>query len=150
MQDVQQRFQRLEHGEAELTSHMKEKKNTSVLLHVTTTSTFITSFFNPESAAVPTISSATKQTLIVVNKNEMLDAGVSWALKVANSHYSYKSCVDTSLVFPTMFPDSQIAWRFACGEIICAYLSTFGLAPYFIQVPHSQRVVQATDNCNAV
>lgn len=30
-----------------------------------------------------------------------------------------------------MFPDSQIATRFSCGESKCAYLCTFGLAPYF-------------------
>lgn len=53
------------------------------------------------------------------------------ALKVANSHYSYKSCEDTGQLFQTMFPDSKIAASFACGERKCSYLCTFGLAPYF-------------------
>ena len=32
-----------------------------------------------------------------------------WALKVANSHYSFESSEDASLLFRRMFPDSQIA-----------------------------------------
>ena len=30
-----------------------------------------------------------------------------------------------------MFPDSTEASRFSCGEMKCAYLSTFGISPYF-------------------
>ena len=30
-----------------------------------------------------------------------------------------------------MFPDSQIAQKFACGQTKCSYLIRFGLAPYF-------------------
>ena len=30
-----------------------------------------------------------------------------------------------------MFPDSTVASRFSCGEKKCAYLSTFGISPYF-------------------
>lgn len=54
-----------------------------------------------------------------------------WALKVANSHYSFKSSEDASLLFQRMFPDSQIAKQFACGESKCSYLCSFGLAPHF-------------------
>ena len=31
-----------------------------------------------------------------------------------------------------MFPDSQIAKRFACGSTKCSYLIKYGLAPYFM------------------
>ena len=55
--------------------------------------------------------SATKQASITdsVTKNEVLTAEVMWALKVANSHYSFESFEDASLLFRRMFPDSQIA-----------------------------------------
>jgi len=33
-----------------------------------------------------------------------------------------------------MFPDSNIAQKFSCGETKCAYLARFGLAPHFQQL----------------
>ena len=33
-----------------------------------------------------------------------------------------------------MFPDSPIAKKFTCASTKCAYLATFGLAPYFQQL----------------
>ena len=33
-----------------------------------------------------------------------------------------------------MFPDSDIAKHFACGERKAAYLSTFGIAPHFLSL----------------
>ena len=33
-----------------------------------------------------------------------------------------------------MFPDSEIAKQFSCGEKKCAYLCNFGIAPYFKQL----------------
>ena len=32
-----------------------------------------------------------------------------------------------------MFPDSQIAQIFACGQTKCSYLIRFGLAPHFVK-----------------
>ena len=46
-------------------------------------------------------------------------------------HYSFNSCNDISATFRAMFPDSGIAKTFTCGATKCAYLSCFGLAPYF-------------------
>ena len=34
-------------------------------------------------------------------------------------------------LFSAMFPDSQIAKQFACGERKAAYISVFGLAEHF-------------------
>ena len=68
---------------------------------------------------------------LVPTKNDSLTAEVMWALKVCNSHYSNKSCEDTNLLFRRMFPDSQIAANFKCGEIKSAYLVKYGVAPYF-------------------
>ena len=46
-------------------------------------------------------------------------------------HYSFNSCNDISATFRAMFPDSGTAKTFTCGATKCAYLSCFGLAPYF-------------------
>ena len=37
-----------------------------------------------------------------------------------------------------MFPDSQIASKFTCGERKTAYLCVFGIAPYFIDLMKSE------------
>lgn len=68
-----------------------------------------------------------------VTTTETLQAEVLWALKVLSSHYSFKSCEDVGYIFRHMFPDSQIADKFSCGEKKCAYISCFGIAPYFHQ-----------------
>lgn len=123
-------------GEAALTSHAKGGKHQSAAAREAT-ATPITGFLTTARAtATPSstsLSSATKQAFITdaVTKNEVLTAEVMWALKVANSHYSFKSSEDASLLFRRMFPDSQIATQFACGERKCAYLCSFGLAPHF-------------------
>ena len=64
--------------------------------------------------------------------NEKLKAEVLWALKVADSHYSFHSSCGTSDLFKEMFPDSEIAAKFSCSETRCRYLTTHGLAPYFL------------------
>ncbi|GBN08520.1 hypothetical protein AVEN_113923-1 [Araneus ventricosus] len=66
-----------------------------------------------------------------VLKNEVVDAEILWALKCIKSCYSYKSCTDVTQLFSRMFPDSEIARKFSCGEKKCAYICHFGLGPYF-------------------
>jgi len=63
--------------------------------------------------------------------NDTLSAETFWALKCMDAHYSYRSCEKNNLLFQTMFPDSNIAKSFTCGESKCAYLCCFGLAPHF-------------------
>lgn len=62
---------------------------------------------------------------------DVLDAEILWTLKCVHSHYSYKSCEDSSQLFARMFPDSSVARQFSCGEKKVAYLCHFGLAPHF-------------------
>ena len=62
---------------------------------------------------------------------DVIRAEVLWTLKVVMCHYSFNSCNDISATFRAMFPDSGIAKTFTCGATKCAYLSCFGLAPYF-------------------
>ena len=45
--------------------------------------------------------------------------------------HSFNSCNDISATFRAMFPDSGIAKTFTCGATKCAYLTCFGLAPYY-------------------
>lgn len=131
-------------GESALISHMKGKKHESaVAAHKTAIP--ISEFINVQrvtgASDAPTSSSTlattpssaatkTRTMLDYASKNEVLKAEVLWVLKIMNSHYSFKSSEDTSRLFTAMFPDSQIAAKFACGERKCAYIATFGLAPY--------------------
>lgn len=66
-----------------------------------------------------------------INSNPTLKAEICWAIKVATSHYSYKSCENAGAIFQAMFPDSDIAKQFTCGENTVEYLTVFGIAPYF-------------------
>ena len=66
----------------------------------------------------------------LLGSNATLKAEICWTLKVITSHYSLKSCEDISSVFKFMFPDSETAKHFACGERKAAYLATFGIAPH--------------------
>lgn len=69
-----------------------------------------------------------------VSSREVLGAEILWTLKTVTSHYSYSSCGDIKEVLQSMFKDSKIAEKFTCGETKCAYLTKFGLAPYFKQL----------------
>ncbi len=66
-----------------------------------------------------------------VSRNDCLTSEVLWTLKVVNSHNSFNSCTDVSSLFAQMFPDSEIAKHFSCGERKCAYMCNYGIAPYF-------------------
>lgn len=93
------------------------------------------------------VSTASKQTTLhVLAKNEVLRAEILWALKIMNSHYSFKSSEDTSCLFATMFLDSKIAAKFNCGESKCAYVCTFGIAPHFKRLLLSEVSQQMATN----
>ena len=66
-----------------------------------------------------------------VTKDNVLKAETLWTLKLITSHYSFNSSKDTSQLFSAMFPDSQIAWQFACREQKAGYCCLFGLAEHF-------------------
>ena len=66
-----------------------------------------------------------------VTKNDVLKAEVLWVLKVVTSHFSYKSCEGMNELFLKMFPDSNVAKQFACGESKCARIACYGIAPHF-------------------
>lgn len=63
-----------------------------------------------------------------VTGNSVLTAEIYWALHVIDNHYSFKSCEKVSNLFCKMFPNSEIALKFICGD---KFLTTFCIAPYF-------------------
>ena len=63
-----------------------------------------------------------------ISRDDVLNAEVLWAIKTVMSHYSSSN---TGEQFKMMFPDSQIAQKFSCGNTKCSYLITHGLASYF-------------------
>lgn len=67
-----------------------------------------------------------KQTSISIS-----DAEIRWCLKLIDSHFSMRSCVDLSDLMEMMFHDSDIAKGFSLGKDKASYMITFGLAPYF-------------------
>ena len=70
----------------------------------------------------------------LVTRKDCLSAEILWTLKVVTSHYSFSSCSDVQQLFERMFPDSNVAEQFTCGETKCAYLCNFGIAPHFKQL----------------
>lgn len=45
----------------------------------------------------------------------VLEAEIHWMLKMAQSHFSFNSCLDLGMLFAQKFPDSNIAKKFACS-----------------------------------
>ena len=81
------------------------------------------------STSRPTSSTTTSAISNFSLGNSVLSAEILWTLKTVTDHSSYKSNDSTSHIFKTMFPDSQIASKFTCGERKTAYLCVFGIAP---------------------
>lgn len=66
----------------------------------------------------PTAGQSSSKTLSsYVIKSDCFRSEFLWTFKVINSHYSFNSCSDIQPMFAQMFPDSDIAKQFSCGEI---------------------------------
>ena len=61
-------------------------------------------------------------------------AEIKWALKIVNSHFSFRSCSDINELFRSMFSDSRIAKSFKLSKTKFAYLINFGVGSYFKEV----------------
>ena len=127
-------------GVAAVKSHMKCQKHASISGSAGSSTQAIRSFFvNPQGVSsrssdtsgstLPSTSHTSLDTAVVTG--DIIRAEVLWTLKVVMCHYSFTSCNDISATFRAMFPDSGIAMTFTCGATKCAYLTCFGLAPYF-------------------
>ena len=62
----------------------------------------------------------------IVKKAEILQS-----IKSVMAHFSFSASDDIGDLFKKMFPDSEIASKFACGETKTNYLLCFGVAPFF-------------------
>ena len=124
-------------GVAAVKSHMKSKTHASISGSAGSSTQAIRSFIaNPQAVSsqssdtsgstLPSTSHTSLDTAVVTG--DVIRAEVLWTPKVVMCHYSFNSCNDISA---TMFPDSGIAKTFTCGATKCAYLTCFGLAPYF-------------------
>ena len=69
-----------------------------------------------------------------LSKDDVLKAEILWTLQSMTAHNSYKSNENVGNVLQAMFPDSEIAAKFSCGEKKTAYMSVFGLAEHFMEL----------------
>ena len=67
----------------------------------------------------------------VAKATAALDAEIHWCMKVVESHSSYRLCLNLKLLFQKMFPDSDIASKFAMSKTKCGYFITHGIAPFY-------------------
>ena len=59
-------------------------------------------------------------------------------LNLACAKHSMNSLSNSEALFTAMFPDSEIATRFQCGQTKAGYVAHFSLAPYFNDIFCSQ------------
>ena len=57
-------------------------------------------------------------------------AEIRWILKVVDSNFSLRSCLDLNDLFRVMFLYSTIAKNFQLSKTKCGYYINFGVAPY--------------------
>ncbi|XP_049270810.1 uncharacterized protein LOC125758087 [Rhipicephalus sanguineus] len=131
-------------GESALKSHQRSAKHIGNLKDAASSSLikYVTPRESGESVrSVPTQSSDLNTACKA--HDAATEAEILWALKVVTSHYSYSSSAHTSELFRKMFPDSEVAKAFTCGEKKCAYLACHGLGPFFLSSVH--RAIEKCD-----
>ena len=79
-----------------------------------------------------TSSDATSQSAVTsfISPPDTQKAEVLWVLHTVTRHNSFKSNDDIRGVFAAMFPDSQLAKSFTCGEKKTAYVAKYGIASF--------------------
>lgn len=126
-------------GECALKSHMKSAKH-SVMVQQAGASSVLHYLAprasergaGPSEESTGTVSSCAMDLDRTCKAHEMVtDAEILWTLKVVTCHYSYRSSSQASDLFKRMFPDSEVAKSFSCGEKKCAYVTCYGLRPFF-------------------
>ena len=60
-----------------------------------------------------------------------MKAEILWSIKSMMAHLSFNASANIGDLFKKMFPDSEIASKFACGKTKVNYLLCFGIAPFF-------------------
>ena len=125
--------------EAALKSHMKGSKHVELMRKITEcskTTLPITNFMNVEDTAssskkandtntgTPKSSASVKDTLVssFLSTEETLKAEIVWMLYTIECHHSFHLNEGVAKIFQVMFPDSETAKKFTCGEKICLNL----------------------------
>lgn len=123
-------------GESALKSHMKSAKHSGVMKAAAGSA--VLNYLAPRtderraSTSESAVSSQAMDLEGACKTHEMVtDAEILWTLKVVTSHYSYRSSSQTADLFRRMFPDSELAKAFSCGEKKCSYIACHGLRPFF-------------------
>lgn len=140
-------------GESALKSHMKSEKHRKC---AKSTSMALESFFTTKReescdrsasssndinnnieqipavpmSATPTAKPTQSQSKFQLSE-DVIKAELMWTMKLVTDHQSYKSSETASQLFQVMFPDSNIAKQFKCGERKSAYLAVYGLGEHF-------------------
>lgn len=118
-------------GELALKSHVKSSKHNGNMKAAA--SSTMKNFLVPsqsEQYMDPTPSQSTDLDSVCKKHELVTDAEILWTLKVTTSHYSYNSCSQTNDLFRRMFPDSEVAQNFSCGEQKTKYVVCHGLRPF--------------------
>jgi len=79
-------------------------------------------------------STASRPLSSFVQSHASTSTEILWVLKTVASHLSFRSSEGISSLFHQMFPDSDIASKFACGKDKCSYICRFGIAPHFTEL----------------
>ena len=72
----------------------------------------------------------------------VMKAEILWSIKCVMAHFSFSASADIRDLFKKMFPDSEIAAKFACGKTKMNCLLCFGITP-FCKEKLSQKVKEA-------
>ncbi|CAN7949040.1 unnamed protein product [Ixodes pacificus] len=121
-------------GESALKSHMKGAKHMENMKATTAHSTvrsYLTTTVHEQRIEPAPSTSSDVSSLCKAHKC-VTDAEILWILKMVTSHYSYNSSSHAGELFKKMFPDSEIAKAFSCGEKKSAYVVCHGLRPFFL------------------
>merc|ERR1711874_963533 len=84
------------------------------------------------SSVLPTELTGTLGTYLI--KDAVIRAEILWTLRFIINHQSYNSSKGSSALLKAMFTDSPTASKFSCARTKMAYITVFGLAPYFKQI----------------
>ena len=117
-----------------LTSWLKKSSDSSSTGMTTSTSENVdisSSTAATSSSVLPTEPTGTLGTYLI--KDAVIRAEILWTLHFIINHQSYNSSKGSSAVLKAMFTDSPTASKFSCGRTKMAYITVYGLAPYFKQ-----------------
>ena len=101
-------------GRNDVTSHLKSKRHID-MSKITHLNTSITSLFAQRST----------------DQDLTLEAEVRWATFIAKHNMPFMSSDHATKLFGKMFPDSQIASKFACAHTKTTAIVKLALAPYY-------------------